>query len=47
MRHGYRVILGCALLRASKDEYSPRPILRGSLPSHLRMAAEPLREDGV
>src|SRR5258708_39656836 len=31
------VILRCALLRASKDEHGPRPILRGSLRSHLRM----------
>src|SRR4051812_44888157 len=27
----------CALLRASKDERGPWPILRGSLRSHLRM----------
>jgi hypothetical protein len=31
------VILRCALLRASKDEYGPWPILRGSLRSRLRM----------
>jgi hypothetical protein len=29
------VILRCALLRASKDEKRPWPILRGSLCSHL------------
>ena len=29
--------LRCALLRASKDEHGPWPILRGSLRSRLRM----------
>jgi hypothetical protein len=38
------VILRCALLRASKDEYGPPcPILRGSLRSHLRMISAPIR----
>ena len=35
----FDVILRCALLRASKDEYGPWPILRGSLRSYLRMTA--------
>ena len=35
----FRVILRCALLRASKDEKRPWPILRGLLRSHLRMTS--------